>query len=78
MMKIMNKILSLIILPIILFNCKHVIAREVVTKVKNVKVSDSLKVAYLGYFIGTIILVLGIMVIYQSYRKDKKIVKIKK
>lgn len=44
---------------------------------QTVEVKDTFKTAYIGYCIGTIILILGIMVVYQSYRKDKKEIQIK-
>ncbi len=36
-----------------------------------VDVKDTLKVAYIGYCLGAILLILGIMVLYQTYRKSK-------
>ena len=45
---------------------------------QTVDVEDTFKTAYIGYCIGTIILIFGIMVIYQSYRKEKQEIKIKK
>lgn len=45
---------------------------------QTVDVEDTFKTAYIGYCIGTIILIFGIMVIYQSYRKERQEIKIKK
>lgn len=36
-----------------------------------VEVKNTLKTAYIGYCIGVILLILGIMVIYQTYKKDR-------
>ena len=44
---------------------------------QTVEVKDTLKNAYIGYCLGTIILVFGIMVSYQHIRKDPKEIKIK-
>lgn len=38
---------------------------------QTVKVEDTFKTAYIGYCIGSIILILGIAVMYQTYRKSK-------
>lgn len=43
---------------------------------QTVDVKDTLKIAYLGYCIGTVILILGSMIIFQTYRKSKKEIKI--
>lgn len=42
-----------------------------------VDVQDTLKTSYIGYCLGTIILVMGIMVVYQYMKKDEIEVKIK-
>ncbi len=42
-----------------------------VAKNQVVKVEDTLKKSYIGYVIGTVILLLGIMVVYQEYNKSK-------
>lgn len=43
---------------------------------QTVDVKDTLKTAYVGYCIGSITLILGIMIIYQTYRKSKKEIEI--
>lgn len=43
---------------------------------QTVKVGDTFKTAYIGYCIGTCILILGGMVVYQSVRKNKNEVKV--
>lgn len=42
-----------------------------------VDVKDTLKASYIGYCLGTIILILGIMVLYQEHRKGKIEIKIR-
>lgn len=39
---------------------------------QTVKVDDTFKTAYIGYCIGSIILILGIVVMYLTYRKSSK------
>ena len=38
---------------------------------QTVKVADTLKTAYIGYCIGIIVLIVGIAVLVQFYRKNK-------
>lgn len=42
-----------------------------------VNVKDTLKASYIGYCLGTVVLILGIMVLYQEQRKGKMEIKIK-
>ena len=54
----------------------HQIFLKLVTDTNNkgnqtVKVADTLKTAYIGYCIGIIVLIVGIAVLVQFYRKNK-------